>query len=126
MNTDIILTLGGAVIGAAVGSYATYRWLDQKYIDATMELFDEMKLTDQQYNVVMGYATPDETSEPQQSIIHIRVEEVNGVKYVYNKETNEFIVQGTSAEEVKALLSKKVPQGVGVSCLVEDGRNYIS
>lgn len=125
MINEITYGLIGAATGAVAGHFITRWWLEQKYIDATMELFDEMKLTDSQYNVVMGYATPSPTDTPEQQIVHIRVEEVNGVKYVYNKETNEFMVQGTSAEEVKHQLTKMIPQGVGVSCLVEDGRNHL-
>jgi hypothetical protein len=47
--------------------------------------------------------------EVEESVIQISIEKHNNVFYVYDKETNEFMAQGSSKDEVETNLKKRYP-----------------
>ena len=50
-----------------------------------------------------------QSSEEDASVIQINIEKHNNVFYVYDKETNEFMAQGSSKDEVETNLKKRYP-----------------
>lgn len=48
--------------------------------------------------------------EYDESIIHISIEKHNGMFFVYNKDTNEFMGQGTTRRELEQNLAKRFPE----------------
>lgn len=53
-----------------------------------------------------------------------RIEEVNGIFYVFDRDTNKFLVQGTTAVEIAQLLDAQYPNGIVVN-LVESVDNAL-
>lgn len=45
----------------------------------------------------------------EENVIHITIEKHNDMFYVYDRETNEFMAQGSSKEEVETNLQKRYP-----------------
>jgi len=45
----------------------------------------------------------------EESVIHITIEKHNEMFYVYDRETNEFMAQGSSKDEVETNLQKRYP-----------------
>jgi poly-beta-hydroxyalkanoate depolymerase len=52
--------------------------------------------------------TIEDRLEPKATAIHTRLEEVDGVFYVYNIDNGEFIAQGTTADEVQKHVQSRI------------------
>jgi len=79
------------VMGAVYGWYARERH-SKRIVDNFMEKIDS--------------AVTEKYSE---NIIRIFIEQVKGVYYIYNKENNDFMGQGSTREEVEKVLAERFP-----------------
>ena len=82
-----IVWLGGAVSG--------WKAREEHAKQVTEKLFSHLQESVQQ--------------EVEESVIQINIEKHNNMFYVYDKETNEFMAQGSSKEEVENNLQKRYP-----------------
>jgi len=53
----------------------------------------------------------EEVDDERDDYIRLNVEKHNGVIFLYNAETNEFVGQGSTKEEIKTALKRKYPEG---------------
>ena len=53
----------------------------------------------------------EEVDDDRDDYIRLNVEKHNGVIFLYNAETQEFVGQGSTKEEIKTALKRKYPEG---------------
>lgn len=87
--------LGGLIVGV-IGTFIV--------IDIVARAVEKLSDKELDEKVEKGLAKLRET------IIPSRIEHVNGMLYLYNKETNDFIAQGKSFEELNENAKKRFPE----------------
>jgi len=88
---DYLLWVVIWIMGAVYGWYARERH-SKRIVDNFMKKLDS--------------AVNEQISE---NTIKVFIEHVKGVYYIYNKETNDFMGQGLSREEVEKVLAERFP-----------------
>ena len=89
--TDYLLWVVIWFMGAVYGWYARERH-SKRIVDKFMDEIDS--------------AVTERVSE---NTIKIFIEQVKGVYYIYNKENNDFMGQGSTREEVEKVLAERFP-----------------
>lgn len=80
------------VLGAVYGWYAR-----ERHAKRTIDRF-------------VSHLEEEVEKEIDDSVIHISIEKHNGTFFVYKKETNEFMGQGTTRKELEQNLAKRFPE----------------
>ena len=88
---DYLLLVVTWILGAVYGWYARERYA--------------IRTIDRIMSDVYDATSEDETN----SRIYISIEKHNGVFYVYDKEKNEFMAQGSTRKELETNLAKRYP-----------------
>jgi hypothetical protein len=58
-------------------------------------------------DIAYGEEVPDDRDD----YIRLTIEKHANILYIYNAETNEFVGQGSTKEEIKTVLKRKYPEG---------------
>lgn len=106
--------LSGIFIGVAIGVIAVV-------------LYAKWKVIRLQYLVdraIQDAASDLRATQDVRPQVQCRVEEDNGIFYVFNRDTNEFLGQGSAADEIASVLNQRFPKGIVVN-LVESTGNAI-
>jgi len=95
--SDLILYILIFVVGFALGWHQRER-VAMNRVETLLAKFDEIPYG-------------EEVDDDRDDYIRINVEKHGAVIYLYNAETNEFVGQGSTKEEIKSALKRKYPGG---------------
>ena len=116
----------GFIVGAVVGRKVS-DWL---HLGSLVMILKEFKITEDQIREVLereGELPKTESkAAPGKNILSIKVEKHGEQLYAFELETDRFLGQGATSEDLAKKILEKIPKDTEVICDVKDGGKYFT
>ena len=118
------------IIGIIVGAFVGWKVADWLHLGSLIMILKEFKITEDQIREVLEREgeLPKDSSKaaPGKNILSIKVEKHGEQLYAFELETDRFLGQGATSEDLAKKILEKVPSGLEIHCDIKNGCEYFT
>ena len=128
MNLDQITEILGYVLVFVAGMWTGKALTSAFYTMVTMELLKDLGIKTEdleQLNKKLKARIHEDEPEPGRTQVEVKIEEHSGQLYVFRKDNNKFLGQGSDREQLIKRLQTEFKEGITLVVDAEDGADLI-
>lgn len=112
----VILSISIFILGWVLGNWNAIKTFSR--------ILQRLGVTDQQLKTLHEEVRPEQP-EPEPGVVRIKIEKIGGALYAYTVDSDSFLAQGSTAEDLLKGIVNRLPVGSRVICSVEHGGDLI-
>ena len=113
----ILLTTVVFALGYMIGGWSAIKTFSR--------ILQKLGVTDQQLRKLNEEQTAAVPEDRSNTVVQIKIEQIGGALYAYTVDTDTFLAQGTTAEDLVRGILQRLPTGSKVICSREQGGELI-